>query len=205
VYVREKKKSGGHKELITGIQNNPYFQEGMKGIAIGNKIYESDEGTQHVIKTLEEAGFHGVSFHEMSRSNQLSEFQSDTLRKLERPLGVWDSKFMPKEEEGITVEELSNFAHSARISAKVLESKYNLYVPNAACILFYDQPQAKKNLEKDGMDMISLITLPELLLAARRFGTHYGKLIKNYRSYLADPIEWNQERGIERKKRGGTL
>jgi len=211
VYVRDKKKSGGQKELLTGTQNNPFFKSGMTALAIGDKPYEDadigdmDKGTQHVINALEEAGFKPISFHDTSEDSQISDYQPETLMKIERPLVIWDKEFPMNESEGLVAEELTNFTHSTIVSAQVLEKKYKLYVPNAACILSYDQPQSRKVMEEEGMDMIHLFTLREFLYAAQQFGTHYGKLIKAFRSYLADPLKWNADRGIKRKDRGGTI
>ncbi len=206
VYVREKQKAGGKKELITGIQNNPFFKPGMIGLAIGDKMAESDDGIKHVMDALEKTGFGSVSLHEASRDNQLSEFPRARFENYESALQTtWAPDFLPDQAEGIVMEELSNFAHSAITSAKVLEIKYGLNVPNAGSLLFYNQPKAIMDLEKEGMDMICLITLQEFLRVARQFGTHYTKLIKAYRKYLADPIGWNQERGIERVEKGGTI
>lgn len=206
VYVRDKKKSGGHGEMITGIQNNPYFQPGMTGLAIGCFPGDThDDMTHHVSVALEEVGLKAVSYHEASQEDGLSPFHSSFFDGMIRELSPWEEFPGTEQPEGVTAEELTNFTASTRNSATALEKKYRLHVPYATCLLSYDQPEANKQLDLEGLDLIYLFTLRELLKAARKIGSHPGKLIKGYRQFLADPISWNKQRGLERVEKGGTL
>ena len=134
VYIREARKKGGQKELVTGIVNNP-----------------------------------------------------------EIPAGA----------NGLVVEELVNFAQTTCNGADALRNA-GYSVTHAATILFYDNPEAVKNLRKHGIEIIYLFTLPELLAVAEKYGTHPQGAIDGYREFLNDPLGWQAERGLRPLKEGGT-
>lgn len=134
VYIRDTRKKGGQKELVTGVANNP-----------------------------------------------------------EIPTGA----------NGLVVEELVNFAETTCHGADALR-EIGYEVTNAACILFYDNPEAVKALKVEKIEMVHLITLPELLKVAEKHETHPQKAINSYREFLQDPLGWQAERGFERVKEGGT-
>ncbi|MFH1049012.1 MAG: phosphoribosyltransferase family protein [Patescibacteria group bacterium] len=134
VYIRETRKKGGQKELITGIKDNPEIPSGANGVV---------------------------------------------------------------------VEELVNFAQTTCNGAEALrEAGYE--VTNAACILFYDNPEAIKSLQTAKIEMVYLITLPQLLEVAEKHKTHSVKAINSYRDFLKDPLGWQAKRGLEPVKEGGT-
>lgn len=134
VYIRDTRKKGGQKELITGIANNPEIKPGSNSI---------------------------------------------------------------------NVEELVNFAETTCNGSSALrEAGY--CVTHAACILFYNNPEAIKSLERDGIKMIYLLTLPELLNVAEKYKTHSIEAINSYREFLKDPLGWQAKRGLEPVKEGGT-
>jgi orotate phosphoribosyltransferase len=134
VYIRDTRKKGGQKELITGIANNPEIKPGSNAI---------------------------------------------------------------------NVEELVNFAETTCNGSSALrEAGYN--VTHAACILFYDNPEARKSLKRDNIKMIYLLTLPELLDIAEKYQTHSAEAIQSYRDFLKDPLDWQKKNGFERVKEGGT-
>jgi orotate phosphoribosyltransferase len=134
VYIRETRKKGGQKELITGIKDNPEI-------------------------------LHGAN--------------------------------------GVVVEELVNFAQTTCHGADALrESGYE--VTNATCILFYNNPEAIKALQAEKIEMVYLITLPQLLEVAEKHKTHSVKAINSYRDFLKDPLGWQAKRGFEPVKEGGT-
>lgn len=218
VYVREKPKAGGHKELITGIQGNPFFKPGMKALTVGQVSDLNSASTRHVAKALEDLGYETYDISSAGSDNQLAPFTHKEMAALEYPLEYRrnlkpvieggdipdQNRTIPIDSEGIVAEELANYAHSTCVSASVLEQDFGLHIPRAACILFYDNPVAKKSLSLEGIDMTYLLTLPQFLDAAKHYHTHPGKLIKCFRSFLVDPEEWNKKRGIERVARGGT-
>jgi orotate phosphoribosyltransferase len=222
VYVREQRKAGGHKELITGIQGNPFFKPDMTALAVG-QVRDINASTQHVVQALVESGFKTLPIHAATHDEQIAGFTREEMLEIEHPLphrrnfksvsqneealgpdSVKETCLIKLGSEGIVAEELANFAHSTCVSAQILEEDFGLHVPNAACILFYDNPKAKLDLSLEGMDMTYLLTLPQLLNAAKHFRTHSGRAIKSFRSFLVDPEGWNKKRGIERVARGGT-
>lgn len=134
VYIRDMRKRGGQKELITGIANNPEIHSG---------------------------------------------------------------------DNGLVVEELVNFAQTTCNGAEALrEAGYT--VTHAACILFYDNPEAIKALQEAGIEEVWLFTLPQLLEIAERQQTHRREAIEGYREFLRDPLSWQKKRGLAPVREGGT-
>lgn len=134
VYVREARKRGGQKELITGITNNPEISEG---------------------------------------------------------------------DNALVVEELVNFAQTTCNSAHALRIA-GFKVTDAACILSYENPDAKKALAEDGIQLIYLFTLDELLLIAENLKFFSSRVIADFLRFSLDPFEWQKRRGLESVKEGGT-
>lgn len=134
VYIREMRKRGGKKELITGIANNPEILSG---------------------------------------------------------------------DNAVNVEELVNFAETTCNGSDALREA-GFKVTHAACILFYDNPIGIKSLEAKKIKMVHLITLPQLLEVAEKHRTHSSKAIAGYREFLRDPLQWQERRGLEPVKGGGT-
>jgi orotate phosphoribosyltransferase len=117
--------------------------------------------------------------------------------------GIKDNPEIPAGANGIVVEELVNFAETTCNGAEALrEAGYE--VTHAACILFYNNPEAIKSMEKHKIEMIHLITLPEMLEIAEKHKTHPLKAINSYREFLKDPLGWQAKRGLEPVKSGGT-
>lgn len=134
VYIREARKKGGQKELVTGIANNPEISAGANGLV---------------------------------------------------------------------VEELVNFAQTTCNGADALrDAGYS--VTHAATILFYDNPEAIRDLKAHGVEMIYLFTLSELLTVAEKYQIHSQEAIDGYREFLKDPLGWQAKRGLEPRKEGGT-
>ncbi len=117
--------------------------------------------------------------------------------------GIKDNPEIPSGANGLVVEELVNFAETTCHGADALrEAGYE--VTNAACILFYDNPVAIKSLEEEKIEMIYLITLPQLLGVAEKHKTHSLEAINSYRDFLKDPLGWQAKKGLEPVKEGGT-
>ncbi|HDZ54441.1 MAG TPA: hypothetical protein ENI19_03470 [Candidatus Nealsonbacteria bacterium] len=135
VYIREARKKGGQKELITGIAGNPEIPPGANGLV---------------------------------------------------------------------VEELVNFAQTTCNSADILREAGHV-VNYAATILFYDNPEAIRILQERGIEMIYLLTLPELLTVAEKHLIFSQQAIESYRTFLTNPLEWQMTKGLRPIERGGTL
>ncbi|MBZ9572217.1 hypothetical protein KJA15_02730 [Patescibacteria group bacterium] len=104
---------------------------------------------------------------------------------------------------GLVIEELVNFAETTRNGVIALRGK-GYKATHAATILFYDNPVAIKALEEHEIEMIYLLTLPELLEVAEKHHTGPQKAIDGYREFLADPLGWQVKRGLKPVKEGGT-
>ncbi len=135
VYIREARKKGGQKELITGITNNP-----------------------------------------------------------EIPTGA----------NGLVVEELVNFAETICNGADALRDA-GYVATHGTTILFYNNPEAIKALEKHGIEIIYLFTLPDLLTVAEKHRVYPQEVIDDYRGFLANPLGWQVARGLKRIEKGGTV
>lgn len=105
--------------------------------------------------------------------------------------------------EGIVVEELVNFAETTCNSALHLR-KLGFQVGDAATILTYENPVAIARLSENDIDLVSLMTLDELLSVAEIDGMYEVHLVRSYREFLEDPLGWQSARGLVPAKGGGT-
>jgi orotate phosphoribosyltransferase len=134
VYIRELRKTGGQKELITGYQKNR-----------------------------------------------------------EIPLGSC----------GLDMEELVNFAQTI-VNGAVCLQEAGFFCKKGACILYYDNPVANKELAASEIEMVSLLTLPRVIGVADQSRTHPKELLDEYREFLKNPLQWQADRGLVRVEKGGT-
>ena len=134
VYIRELRKTGGQKELITGYQKNREITPGSSGL---------------------------------------------------------------------DMEELVNFAQTIVNGAVCLREAGFVYT-KGACILYYDNPVANKDLAGAGIEMVSLLTLPRVIEVADQFDTHPKDLLGDYRQFLKNPLQWQADRGLMHVEKGGT-
>lgn len=125
LYVRETRKLGGHKELITGDKQSSFFRPGRRGLV---------------------------------------------------------------------VEELVNFAETTTNSARV-QREVGYDVRHAATIVSYDHSESRRLLEQNGIELVYLLTVRELLTIAKHHGYEL-KLVDSWLSFLDDPIEWQRKRGL---------
>ena len=139
VYIREARKTGGQKELITGIQLHPNSGECTPG----------------------------------------------------------------KGENGLDMEELVNFAQTIINGAGCLRDA-GYQCKSGACILYYDNPVANKDLAGAGIEMVSLLTLPRVIYVAERHSTHSKDLLVDYRRFLQNPLQWQADHGLTHVEKGGT-
>lgn len=134
VYIRDLRKTGGHKELITGIENNPEIFGGH---------------------------------------------------------------------QALNVEELVNFAQTICNGVNCLREE-GFEATKGACVLYYNNPEAKRDLDAAGIKMTYLLTLPKLIDVAEESGMYPKQLTHSYREFLEDPLKWQADRGLVRVERGGT-
>lgn len=121
----------------------------------------------------------------------------------ERITGVANNPEILPGANGLVTEELVNFAQTTCNGTIALrEAGYK--TTHAATILFYDNPVAIKALKEHKVEMIYLLTLPELLEVAEKHHTHSQRSIDGYREFLADPLGWQAKRGLKPVEEGGT-
>ncbi|QQG38728.1 MAG: hypothetical protein HYS32_03950 [Candidatus Woesearchaeota archaeon] len=95
----------------------------------------------------------------------------------------------------LVFEELVNYAETTTNAAVTLR-EHGYPVSHAACILSYDHPEARERLRAADMDLVALITLPELLVIAEETGKIPERAVRSYRDFLTDPIGWQLQRGL---------
>ncbi len=117
--------------------------------------------------------------------------------------GIENNDLIGHGQRALVVEELVNFAETTCNSAEALR-ELGYEVTHAACILFYDNPVAKQRLKDTGVELIYLLTLPEILAVAEAEKTHAPHVIQSYRDFLADPKGWQAQRGLKLVASGGT-
>ncbi len=189
VYVREIRKTGGHKEMITGLwDDDPAFAIGNRALAVG-QVSDFENSTAHVYRELVQKGY-------------LVSTCDIPLKKLAKIESKYEKVLSPGS-KGLVTEELVNFARTTNASAFVLR-KLGFDVVNAATILYYGNPYANSTLTENDICITSLFSLSDLISVAEEFEVFPASLIADYREYLKDPIKWNQERGFEQVKEGGT-
>ncbi len=109
--------------------------------------------------------------------------------------GDGNNPLIKKGMRALVVEELVNYAGTTGNAAEEFRAA-GYPVSHAACILFYDQPQAKERLREKGVSLVSLITLPQLLNVAESASLIPKKAIDSYRSFLQDSLAWQLNRGL---------
>ncbi len=195
VYIRESRKSGGQQELITGPIANPSIRSGCKGLVIG-QLHNFFETSEIGCSILESEGYVGINAAKLINQSEFLHFAGIETPYEQMPLLSGSS--------GLDVEELVNFAQTTVNSTQALRNR-RLSVQSAATILFYDNPEAKKQLAENGIEITYLFTMSELLDAAEKTGKFSSRAVADYRRFLKDPLAWQAERGLTRKKEGGTL
>ena len=105
--------------------------------------------------------------------------------------------------QGLVVEELVNTAQTTVNSILLLrsmgfESKF------AATILSYENPLAIKSLSENGVELIRLVSLEDLLVKAEEAGIFPKNAVNDYRFFIQDPMSWHAKWGLESVKEGGT-
>lgn len=93
----------------------------------------------------------------------------------------------------LVVEELVNFAETTCNAVNIFRNS-GYSCDYAACILYYDHDKARESLEQNGVNLISLITLPELLKSAKEHNLLQN--VDEYLEYLEDPVLWEIKKGL---------
>jgi len=104
---------------------------------------------------------------------------------------------------GIDVEELVNFAETTCHGVSALRAA-GCRVNHAACILFYENPEAIKALREADVEMVSLFTLTEMLDVLERSHMYEKRLLDEWREWREDPFQWQTQRGLTPVAEGGT-
>jgi orotate phosphoribosyltransferase len=108
--------------------------------------------------------------------------------------GDRNNPLIKKGMRALVIEELVNFAQTTT-NAAVAFREAGYLVSHAACILHYDNPEANRTLKEADVTLVPLITLPQLLDVAEAQSLIPPAAMASYRSFLADPVDWQLQRG----------
>ena len=138
---------------------------------------------------------------------QLSSHVADMLQK-NVPFCYWRTKNKrdpgeivgknPLLTEGMSAlvfDDVINFAKTTMYVAKTL-TDVGYSVSHVACILSYDHQASKESLKENGIDIIPLITMRQLLEVAEAHNFNSKKAIESCREFLSGPYEWQLKRGF---------
>ncbi len=75
---------------------------------------------------------------------------------------------------------------------------------SGACIFYYDNPVANRDLAAAGVEMAYLLDLPRVLDVAEQNYTHPKELLDEYRRFLKNPLQWQADKGLTHVEKGGT-
>ncbi|MFW6129592.1 MAG: orotate phosphoribosyltransferase [Atribacterota bacterium] len=102
---------------------------------------------------------------------------------------VSGAKFLNKGNKGIVIDELINYGSNSLASCKLLR-EMGFEVNHVACLMQYENKIANEKFKENGIEVISIFTLSELLDVAERIGKFNKFLIDEYREFLEDPEKW---------------
>jgi len=106
--------------------------------------------------------------------------------------GDKNNDFFRRGRRGIVMEELVNFAETTCNSA-IVQRDAGYDVRHGASLVNYDHAKSRELLASTGVTMLHLFTVGEILDLAE--GKYEKRLVDDYRSYLANPVKWQLDRG----------
>ncbi len=109
--------------------------------------------------------------------------------------GTGNNKLLVPGMRALVVEELVNYAGTTTNAALIFREA-GFPVTHAACILTYDHKESNDKLRETNVELISLVRLPQLLDVLESSGLVSRDRINSYRSFLADPLKWQLDRGL---------
>lgn len=109
--------------------------------------------------------------------------------------GDMNNPYIQKGMNVLIVEELVNYGETT-INAVETFRRMGYTVTHATCLLSYDHEETNRKLDKLGVKLIPLITLPELLGAAKKYSLIDSQAVDSYVEYLQDSIEWQLKRNM---------
>jgi len=110
--------------------------------------------------------------------------------------GCQNNPYIFPGQEYIVVEELINFGKTTVKGVTYERSKGNK-CDVAACILSYENPDAKQRLADNGIKVVAAATLPEVLEYGYANDFLSDSAYKGYMKFLESPAEWHSKYGFE--------
>lgn len=102
----------------------------------------------------------------------------------------------------LVVEEMTNFCETTTNSARYLRDQHGLNVEHAGCYMAYAHSEAIDRLNDAGVELHTLFTLDQALEVGVDLGLLEGRLVEDYRAFLAEPVKWQLDRGYALPEKG---
>ena len=106
---------------------------------------------------------------------------------------------IPEGSRGLVGEELTNYSNSVSNGARVLRAS-GFSCATGVSLLDYDHEVGRKARKKAKLELVSLLTLGDLLNAAEELDSFPQYLIDDYRWFLREPTAWMAHYGYEKKE-----
>lgn len=104
----------------------------------------------------------------------------------------------------LLVDETVNFGTTTLQSVRVLrEAGYK--VRHVACFLSYDNPRGIEALKREGIEMICLFTMAQILDVAQERGLYPIEALDECRKFLCDPVGWSERHQAFQRPRLSVL
>lgn len=126
-----------------------------------------------------------------NRKGVPSGYVRDKAKNGEWLVGIRNNPAVRSGDSCILVEELVNFGETTTRSVRVLREE-GYKVTHVVCFLWYDNPCAIEALKREGIAVIYLFTLPQLLDLAQEQGLYQVEVLDQCREFLRDPVKWNE-------------
>lgn len=108
--------------------------------------------------------------------------------------GLFENPAIRPGMRALIVEELVNYAGTLTNATGEFR-RAGFEVTHGACLVAYDQPEARDRVAAAGVTLHHVFTLPELLAAGEAEGVLSPRAVGSYREFLADPLGWQLARG----------
>lgn len=109
--------------------------------------------------------------------------------------GIYENPLIKLSQHVLIVEELVNYGQTTANAVQVFRD-HGYKCTHACCILSYDHKETNSLLKQMNVELLSLITLPELLEIAESLNLIPHNLINSYKKFIQDPVEWQLSRNM---------
>ncbi|MBI4224943.1 MAG: hypothetical protein HY617_01285 [Candidatus Sungbacteria bacterium] len=127
-----------------------------------------------------------------SKNGVLAGYVRKKAKDNEWLVGITGNPRIQKGDWCVLVDESVNFGTTSVQSVRVLrEAGYR--ITHVACFLWYENPRGIEALKREGIEVIYLFTMAQLLDKAQEQGLYPVKVIDQCRKFLRDPVGWSEK------------